>query len=126
MSTPAGIDFAVSVGEVVFAALGGAGQPVAAAGAGQRTPCPASGGSRVDGRRAVAGPQAAGRGCAPAPYSQAALAAAIAEAVRDRDERVLRRLLARFAEQAALADLPALRDALDTVGRHGDRPPGIR
>ncbi|WP_158701978.1 hypothetical protein [Kitasatospora sp. MMS16-BH015] len=49
--------------------------------------------------------------------------AAIGEAVRDRDERVLRRLLARFAEQAAIADLPALRDAIDTARCHGDRPP---
>ncbi|MEV7357980.1 hypothetical protein [Kitasatospora sp. NPDC091276] len=52
--------------------------------------------------------------------------AAIAEAVRDRDERVLRRLLARFAEQAAITDLPALRDALDATGQHGDRPPDTR
>ncbi|KOV11663.1 hypothetical protein ADK60_34180 [Streptomyces sp. XY431] len=53
----------------------------------------------------------------PDPHTQAALAAAIAEAVRDRDERVLRRLLARFAEQAAITDLPALREALDPAGR---------
>ncbi|MER6364832.1 hypothetical protein [Kitasatospora sp. NPDC001527] len=58
----------------------------------------------------------------PDPHTQASLTAAIAEAVRDRDERVLRRLLARFAEQAALTDLPALRDALDAHGQHGDRP----
>ncbi|MFI6449779.1 hypothetical protein [Kitasatospora sp. NPDC050543] len=52
----------------------------------------------------------------PAPHplaTRASLLAALTEAVRDRDERVLRRLLARFAEQAALTDLPALRDALD-------------
>ncbi|MDY0810615.1 hypothetical protein [Kitasatospora purpeofusca] len=72
------------------------------------------------------GPQAARRVCTPDPHTQASLAAAIAEAVRDRDERVLRRLLARFAEQAALTDLPALRDAIDTTGQHGDRPPGAR
>ncbi|BFV61179.1 hypothetical protein KCMC57_up62830 [Kitasatospora sp. CMC57] len=40
------------------------------------------------------------------------LLAGIAEAVRDRDERALRRLLARHAEQATLTDLPALREAL--------------
>ncbi|MFD4400792.1 hypothetical protein [Kitasatospora sp. NPDC058478] len=55
-----------------------------------------------------------------------ALATAIAEAVHDRDERVLRRLLARFAEQAAITDLPALRAALDTTRQHSDRPPGAR
>lgn len=36
----------------------------------------------------------------------------IVEAVRDGDDRVLRRLLARLAEQATVADLYALRDAL--------------
>ncbi|WP_030398477.1 MULTISPECIES: hypothetical protein [Kitasatospora] len=72
------------------------------------------------------GPQAARQVRTPDPHTQASLAAAIAEAVRDRDERVLRRLLARFAEQAAIADLPALRDALDTDRQHGDRPPGSR
>ncbi|MEU1423960.1 hypothetical protein [Kitasatospora sp. NPDC005751] len=36
----------------------------------------------------------------------------IAEAVHDRDDHVLRRLLARLAEQATIDDLYALRDAL--------------
>ncbi|PYC79988.1 hypothetical protein C7C46_13620 [Streptomyces tateyamensis] len=70
-------------------------------------------------------PQTAGQARTPDPHSQASLAAAIAEAVRDRDERVLRRLLARFAEQAAIADLPALRDAIDTSSRHGGHLPGV-
>ncbi|WP_316524196.1 hypothetical protein [Kitasatospora brasiliensis] len=35
----------------------------------------------------------------------------IAEAVRDGDDRVLRRLVARLAERATVADLHALRDA---------------
>ncbi len=83
-------------------------------------------GSRVNGRRAVEGPQAARQERTPDPHAQAALATAIAEAVRDRDERVLRRLLARFAEQAAITDLPALRDALDTTRQHSDRPSGAR
>ncbi|MFE9427532.1 hypothetical protein ACFYNO_31685 [Kitasatospora sp. NPDC006697] len=47
----------------------------------------------------------------------------IVEAVRDGDERVLRRLLSRLAEQATAADLYALRDALSqqpqTSGPHG-------
>ena len=47
--------------------------------------------------------------------------AALAEAVRDRDERSLRRLLARFAEQVTITDLHALRDALDPR-RRGRRP----
>ncbi|CAN3977508.1 hypothetical protein KPATCC21470_0131 [Kitasatospora purpeofusca] len=75
---------------------------------------------------AVEGPQAARRAHTPDPCAQASLARAIAEAVRDRDERVLRRLLARFAEQAVITDLPALRDALDTARHHGDRPPDAR
>ncbi|WP_234325988.1 hypothetical protein, partial [Streptomyces sp. NRRL S-495] len=93
-----------------------------------RTEGAASGGpgSRVGGRRAVEGPQAARRVRTPGPHTRAALAAAIAEAVRDRDERVLRRLLARFAEQVAITDLPALRDALGATGRSGDRPPEAR
>ncbi|WP_406192498.1 hypothetical protein OH807_01050 [Kitasatospora sp. NBC_01560] len=44
---------------------------------------------------------------------------ALAEAVRDRDERTLRRLLARFAEQATLTDLTDLRDALRPRARQG-------
>ncbi|WP_405009966.1 hypothetical protein [Kitasatospora sp. NBC_01539] len=71
-------------------------------------------------------PQAAPRGRIPDPHTQASLVTAIAEAVHDRDERVLRRLLARFAEQAALADLPALRDAIDTARRPGGSPPAPR
>ncbi|HJD83938.1 MULTISPECIES: hypothetical protein [Kitasatospora] len=77
-------------------------------------------------RRALEARQTARQVRTPDPHAQASLVAAIAEAVRDRDERVLRRLLARFAEQAAIADLPALRDAIDTTGQHGDRPPGTR
>lgn len=51
----------------------------------------------------------------------------VATAVRDRDERVRRRLLACFAEQAVITDLPALRAAaLDTTRQHGDRPSGTR
>ncbi|MCX4688615.1 hypothetical protein [Kitasatospora purpeofusca] len=46
---------------------------------------------------------------------------ALAEAVHDRDERALRRLLARFAEQATLADLPALCRALQPRARDGKR-----
>ncbi|MFE6054897.1 hypothetical protein ACFQ6N_29450 [Kitasatospora sp. NPDC056446] len=78
----------------------------------------------MNGRRAVEGPQAARQVRTPDPHTQASLAAAIGEAVRDRDERVLRRLLARFAEQATITDLPALRDAIDTP-RH-DGPRGLR
>ncbi|WP_329579334.1 hypothetical protein OG500_11240 [Kitasatospora sp. NBC_01250] len=72
------------------------------------------------------GPQAAPHVRIPDPHTQASLAAAIAEAVRDQDERVLRRLLARFAEQAVIADLPALRDALDATRQHSSRPPAPR
>ncbi|WP_033213700.1 hypothetical protein [Kitasatospora phosalacinea] len=71
-------------------------------------------------------PQALGAGAHLRPHTQASLAAAIGEAVRDRDEKVLRRLLARFAEQAVIADLPALRDAIDAAPHHGDRPPAPR
>ncbi|MFD4395526.1 hypothetical protein [Kitasatospora sp. NPDC058478] len=55
---------------------------------------------------------------------QAALVEAITEAVHDGDDRTIRRLLARFAELATLADLYSLRDALDTArpaGAHGQR-----
>ncbi|MBV6703082.1 hypothetical protein [Kitasatospora aureofaciens] len=55
---------------------------------------------------------------------QAALIEAIIEAVRDGDDRAVRRLLARFAELATITDLYALRDALDTArpsGTHGQR-----
>ncbi|MFH8387227.1 hypothetical protein ACH4E7_41025 [Kitasatospora sp. NPDC018058] len=45
--------------------------------------------------------------------------------MRDQDERVLRRLLARFAEQAAITDLAALREAIDTP-HDDDSPPGAR
>ncbi|MFI6847707.1 hypothetical protein OG535_29885 [Kitasatospora sp. NBC_00085] len=47
------------------------------------------------------------------------LVEAITEAVRDGDDRTVRRLPARFAELATIADLYALREALDTT-----RPPG--
>ncbi|WP_280682272.1 hypothetical protein [Kitasatospora sp. MAA19] len=79
----------------------------------------------MNGRRAVEGPQAARQVRTPDPHAQASPAAAIGEAVRDQDERVLRRLLARFAEQAAIADLAALRDAIDTP-HDDDSPPGAR
>ncbi|WP_280691339.1 hypothetical protein [Kitasatospora sp. GAS204B] len=49
----------------------------------------------------------------PDPATGASVLAALAEAVRDRDQRSLRRLLARFAEQVTITDLHALRDALD-------------
>ncbi|MFD9124732.1 hypothetical protein [Kitasatospora sp. NPDC059571] len=55
---------------------------------------------------------------------QAALVGAITEAVRDGDDRTVRRLLARFAELATAADLYALRDALDTVRPSGGRGQG--
>lgn len=57
----------------------------------------------------------------PVPQTQASLLTALAEAVHDRDERALRRLLARFAEQATLADLPALCRALQPRARDGKR-----
>ncbi|MFD8598181.1 hypothetical protein ACFV1L_24570 [Kitasatospora sp. NPDC059646] len=46
---------------------------------------------------------------------QTALIKAITEAVHEGDDRTVRRLLARFAELATIADLYALRDALDTA-----------
>ncbi len=58
-------------------------------------------------------PQGAPSVLAPAPHTKASLLAALTEAVRDRDERSLRRLLARFAEQATITELRALRDALN-------------
>ncbi|GGR08089.1 hypothetical protein GCM10010195_73650 [Kitasatospora griseola] len=57
------------------------------------------------------------------PHMRDPLLTALAEAVRDHDERTLRRLLARLAEQVTIADLPALRDALDTARRHRNRRP---
>ncbi|MEE1781919.1 hypothetical protein PUR71_03085 [Streptomyces sp. SP17BM10] len=62
----------------------------------------------------------------PAPITDASVLSGIVEAVRDGDERVLRRLLARLAEQATVADVYALRDALAPhpgpgVGREGAR-----
>ncbi|MFK0191418.1 hypothetical protein [Kitasatospora sp. NPDC090308] len=57
----------------------------------------------------------------PEPHTQASLLTALAEAVRDRDERALRRLLARLAEQVTFTDLPNLRSALETRHR-GNRP----
>ncbi|GHH59506.1 hypothetical protein GCM10018781_02810 [Kitasatospora indigofera] len=56
------------------------------------------------------------------PRTRDSLLAALTEAVHDRDEHVLRRLLARFAEQAALTDLPALRHALNPQHHQHDRP----
>ncbi|KDN81205.1 hypothetical protein [Kitasatospora cheerisanensis] len=70
-------------------------------------------------------PKAAGGGRTSDPRERTSLMAALAEAVRDRDERSLRRLLARFAVQVTFADLHALRDALDPRhhrGRHPDPP----
>ncbi|GAA1090726.1 hypothetical protein GCM10009663_38030 [Kitasatospora arboriphila] len=52
---------------------------------------------------------------------QTALIEAITEAVRDGDDRTVRRLLARFAELATITDLYALRDALDTARPSGNR-----
>ncbi|MFB7669140.1 hypothetical protein ACFC1R_35375 [Kitasatospora sp. NPDC056138] len=52
---------------------------------------------------------------------QADLIEAITEAVRDGDDRTIRRLLVRFAELATIADLYALRDALDTARPSGNR-----
>ncbi|GAA2277848.1 MULTISPECIES: hypothetical protein [Kitasatospora] len=52
---------------------------------------------------------------------QTALIEAITEAVHDGDDRTVRRLLARFAELATIADLYALRDALDTARPSGNR-----
>ncbi|MER6398193.1 hypothetical protein ABT263_19380 [Kitasatospora sp. NPDC001603] len=49
----------------------------------------------------------------PAPTVDGSVLSGIVEAVRDGDDRVLRRLLARLAEQATAADLYALRDALE-------------
>ncbi|BAJ28079.1 MULTISPECIES: hypothetical protein [Kitasatospora] len=66
-------------------------------------------------------PNTTGREGAPDPHGRTSLVAALAEAVRDRDERSLRRLLARFAEQVTVTDLHALRDALDPR-RHPDSP----
>ncbi|MFJ6380960.1 hypothetical protein ACIQI7_13310 [Kitasatospora sp. NPDC092039] len=110
-------------GRKIFSASHSVGRSFAAATPGRRT-------TREAGRRtseqeaALEVRQTARQVRTPAPHTQASPAAAIAEAVRDRDERVLRRLLARFAEQAAIADLPALRDAIDTR-QHDDRPPGV-
>ena len=51
---------------------------------------------------------------APPPHTGPSLVEAITDAVHDGNDSVLRRLLARFAEQATITDLYALRDALDT------------
>ncbi|MEW1914279.1 hypothetical protein AB0442_38720 [Kitasatospora sp. NPDC085895] len=56
-----------------------------------------------------------------APDGQATLIEAITEAVRDGDDRTIRRLLARFAERATITDLYALRDALDATRPSGNR-----
>ncbi|WP_030394358.1 hypothetical protein [Kitasatospora purpeofusca] len=60
----------------------------------------------------------------PAPHTRESLLAALAEAVHDRDERTLRRLLARLAEQITFADLPGLRSALQA--RRRPEPPEQR
>ncbi|WP_030277274.1 hypothetical protein [Streptomyces sp. NRRL B-24484] len=52
---------------------------------------------------------------------QAALVEAITEAVHDGDDRTVRRLLARFAELATIADLYALCNALDAARPSGNR-----
>ncbi|WP_282204276.1 hypothetical protein [Kitasatospora fiedleri] len=62
----------------------------------------------------------------PEPHPQASLLTALAEAVRDRDERALRRLLARLAEQITLTDLPNLRSALETRRRNNRPEPDAR
>ncbi|MFG2825754.1 hypothetical protein ACGFX4_40775 [Kitasatospora sp. NPDC048365] len=56
---------------------------------------------------------------APAPTrdGQTDLIGAIAEAVRDGNNRTVRRLLSRFADGATVTDLYALCDALRTVRR---------
>ena len=66
------------------------------------------------------GPPAEPAARAPEPHTQASLLAALTEAVRDRDERSLRRLLARFAEQATLTELRALREPIGA--RRRNRP----
>lgn len=70
-------------------------------------------------------PQATSPLRAPDQNARASLLAALTEAVRDRDQRGLRRLLARFAEQVTITDLHALRDAIDPR-RHRGRPPEPR
>ena len=50
----------------------------------------------------------------PPPQGDPSLVEAITDAVHDGNDSVLRRLLARFAEQATITDLYTLRDALDT------------
>ncbi|WP_030267172.1 hypothetical protein [Streptomyces sp. NRRL B-24484] len=59
----------------------------------------------------------------PEPHTRASLTAAITGADHDRDQRGRRRLLARFAEQATTADLPALRNAIGTTRHHRGHPP---
>ncbi|WP_329484992.1 hypothetical protein OG618_36835 [Kitasatospora sp. NBC_01246] len=59
---------------------------------------------------------------APDPAARASLLAALTEAVHDRDQRGLRRLLARFAEQVTITDLHALRQALDPRRTRGPGP----
>ncbi|MFI6151119.1 hypothetical protein ACIBCA_00275 [Kitasatospora sp. NPDC051170] len=55
-----------------------------------------------------------------APSTDTSVLSGIVEAVRDGNDRVLRRLLARLAEQATVADLYALRDALGPHPDSGD------
>ncbi|RKE17201.1 hypothetical protein [Streptomyces sp. TLI_171] len=58
----------------------------------------------------------------PVPHTRESLLASLAEAVHDHDERTLRRLLARLAEQITFADLPSLRSALQARHNRGSRP----
>ncbi|MFC8454117.1 hypothetical protein [Kitasatospora sp. NPDC057223] len=53
-------------------------------------------------------------GPAHPPPTRPSLVEAITDAAHDGNDSVLRRLLARFAEQATITDLYTLRDALDT------------
>ncbi|MFC8454957.1 hypothetical protein [Kitasatospora sp. NPDC057223] len=48
------------------------------------------------------------------PHADPSLMEAITDAVHDGNDSILRRLLARFAEQATITNLYTLRDALDT------------
>ena len=61
------------------------------------------------------------------PHPEPSLVEAITDAVHDGNDSVLRRLLARFAEQATITDLYTLRDALDTRLRpHWSHRRGLR
>ncbi|MCX4750099.1 hypothetical protein OG455_32070 [Kitasatospora sp. NBC_01287] len=69
------------------------------------------------------GPQTTRPVRTPGPHARASVLAALAEAVRDRDQRSLRRLLTRFAEQVTITDLHALSDALDPRRSRRSGPP---